>query len=268
METDQVKQHSEGQKEVTREGGLGDSGFSSTPGTQSQPQPTLNLTAEPLQLMRSQDEPENQAQMASSESSSGSSEKESTRGEGTRNNGGTLQLQDSDDESGAPAPARRGRLRSGPTYTPNGTIAARASGGMKTATFRMAAEFDHDPASGIYASCCEVRQYIKWSAGETSPNHAGFRPASGFSPDTWYEDRDGSDKRYGHRSGAQSDPQSFDQYLDSSGTRDQANGTRYVGSDSPRGNNSRTGLWYFRMDVIDVCNGNRVLGSDHVTVDW
>jgi hypothetical protein len=266
MENDLAKQQAEGLNESSREG-LGASGFDSTRGTQTFAQPAFSLTSEPMQLMRSQDEPgREQEKSAVSGSDTANGGQENTRQGGISSQAGPMQLQDATPAEGSTG--RRGRLRSGPTYTPNGTIAASSSGSMKRATFNLSADFDHDPANGIYASCCEVRQYIKWSAGETSPNHAGFRPASNFSTNTWYEDRDGADKRYGHRSGSQSDPQSFDQYLDAAGTRDQANGARYRGSDSPLGASSRTGLWYFRMDVVDVCNSNQVLGSDNVAVDW
>jgi len=175
---------------------------------------------------------------------------------------GPVQRQDDDT-------ARRGVLKSGPTYTPNGNITASNSGSRKSAFFRLNAEFEHDPANGIYASCCEVRQYLKW-VGNCYPDHAGFRPRSSFADDTWYEDRDSTDKRYGHRSGSHSDPQSFDEYVDASGTRDMANGSIYRGSDSPGGPPSllQDGTWYFRMDVIDVCNGGRVLGSDNVSITW
>ena len=76
-----------------------------------------------------------------------------------------------------PAPSKKGKVKSGPKYTPNGTITPTESGGMKTATFTREAEFEHDPANNIHASCAEIRQYIKWTAGEVPPRHAGFEPA-------------------------------------------------------------------------------------------
>lgn len=163
---------------------------------------------------------------------------------------------------------RRGEVEAGPTYTPSGTIAPTVSGGRKSADFTMAATFKNDPAHGIYASCCEVRQYIQWSAGEI-PNHPGFQPATSFNADTWYEDRDSADKRYGHRSGPYSDPGPGDEYLDDSGSQDQANGRVYAGSDSPETTAARTGEWRFQLRVVDTANGNREIGgTDNITLDF
>jgi hypothetical protein len=163
---------------------------------------------------------------------------------------------------------RVGKVKSGPTYSPNGTITPTTSGGTKSATFRMSAEFEHDPSKNIYASCCEVRQYMSWSTGESPPVHAGWQPASNFTAETWYEDRDANNKRYGHRTGPYSDPQSYDQYLDTAGHRDQANGHIYSGEDTPSASASRTGEWRFMLKVIDTCNANRDVGTlERVTID-
>lgn len=163
---------------------------------------------------------------------------------------------------------RRGEVESGPTYTPSGTIPATVAGGRKSTHFTMAATFKNDPAHGIYASCCEVRQYIQWSPGEI-PNHPGFQPATSFNDDTWYEDRDSADKRYGHRSGTYSDPGPGDEYLDDSGSQDQANGRVYAGSDSPETTAARTGEWRFQLRVVDTANGNREIGgADNITLDF
>lgn len=169
---------------------------------------------------------------------------------------------------GGGSTAKKAKLKKGPTYSPNGVIKATKSGTRKTASFNFSAEFEHDPSKGIYASCGQVRQYIKWSSAGDKPNHAGFAGSS-YKPGTWYEDRDGNNKRYGHRSGSYSDPQSFDQYVNSSGTRDQLKGPKYIGSDTPvDGSGAKTGFWYFKLEAIDTCNGNKVLGTDTVTVDW
>ncbi len=167
-------------------------------------------------------------------------------------------------------PAKKAVLKSGPTYTPNGTIKATPSGGLKEAKFDLSAEFENDPSKGIHASCGEIRQYMKWSVGEAPPNHSGWQPASSYSADTWYEDRDSASpqKRYGHRSGTYSECISINHYEDSSGTYDCVNGAKYKGQDTPKGAASRTGFWYFRIDAIDACNGNKVLGSDNVTVSF
>ena len=171
---------------------------------------------------------------------------------------------------------RRGRVSVQPTYSPSGTINATTSGGRKSASFTFSAEFEHDPNNGIFASCCEVRQQIQWdAAAQASFNaiHGGNVPHGGFpaghAVDTWIEDRDSADDRYGRRSGTHSAPGAGDQYLDSTGTQDQANGTRYEGSDSPGGPTTLAGTWQFRLFVVDVCNGGRRISNiDTVTVNW
>ena len=165
---------------------------------------------------------------------------------------------------------RRCVLKSGPTYTPNGTVPAPPSvgGALRRVRFDMASEFEDDPARGIHASCCEVRQFILWTE-DPPPNHAGFRPAASFDNNVWYEDRDGADTRYGHRAGVHSAPANFDQYLDGAGNRDQANGHIYSGFDIPGGAPTRTGEWQFIIKVIDTCNGDRDAGAvDYVAVRW
>lgn len=167
----------------------------------------------------------------------------------------------------------RGELVSGPTYAPTGTIAPPVVAGQQRANFRMRAEFRHDPANNVYASCCEVRQFIRWDAASAAAMpggipHGGF-PA-GTAANTWIEDRDAANNRYGHRSGRHSDPQNFDQYIDTAGRRNQAFGHRFRGSDSPGGPAAiLAGSWRFRLQVIDVCNGRQTIGTrDFVRVNW
>jgi len=174
--------------------------------------------------------------------------------------------------------AGRCEVVSGPRYTPSGTIAATVAGGGRSATFNFRADFRSDPANGIFPSCCEVRQFIRWNAaaaashtairgaGLTSP-HSGF-PAT-HPADRWIEDRDRANTRYGHRSGRHSAPASFDQYLDGAGRRNQAFGHRYRGSDSPGGPLALAGQWRFFLRVVDVCNGDTRVGTQaFVRVDW
>jgi hypothetical protein len=108
-----------------------------------------------------------------------------------------------------------GRLVSGPTYAPSGTIAPTVAGGRETAHFALRAEFENDPANGIFPSCCEIRQFIRWDAAAAASFGAGGVPHGGFpagtAADTWIEDRDAGNNRYGHRSGPFTDPQTFDQ---------------------------------------------------------
>jgi Domain of unknown function (DUF4157) len=171
-----------------------------------------------------------------------------------------------------PPATKKAKLKSGPKYTPNGTLKPTLSGGMKVCpAFTRTAEFEQDPAKGIFASCGIVMQSMKWSVGEDPPHHAGWTPASNFSADTWYEDRNESGLRASPRSG----PTSFCAsgatngiYLDSSGNRDCANGTKFEGHDQPSGLPTRKGFWYFKLEAIDTCNSNNVLGTDYVTVDW
>jgi hypothetical protein len=167
----------------------------------------------------------------------------------------------------------RGEVEAGPTYNPGGTIAPPVVGGNQQATFRFSARFKHDPANGIYASCCDVRQHIRWDAASAAAlaggiPHAGF-PA-GTAANTWIEDRDAADNRYGRRAGPHSDPQDFDQFIDTNGRRNQAFGHIYRGSDSPGGPAAvLAGSWRFRLSVVDVCNGDaQIGGQDFVRVNW
>jgi outer membrane protein OmpA-like peptidoglycan-associated protein len=180
---------------------------------------------------------------------------------------------------GKVAKAPSAKLKSGPTYTPNGTIKATRTKTTLSANFKMAAEFDHDPAKGIHASCGEIRQYIRWSNNNVDPSrfrHEGFLTDKTYLPNTWYEDRHQENWRYGHRRG----PHSFsrgahNQYLDATGgSQDFLNGKVYEGTDAPNTFGSAAyitsfvGTWEFRLDAIDVCNGNKVLGQDNAKVVW
>jgi hypothetical protein len=177
-------------------------------------------------------------------------------------------------EMGAEGVAR-GEVDTGPTYNPHGAINHPPvdGAGNQQATFRFNARFKHDPANGVYASCCEVRQHISWDATSAAAlpggiPHGGF-PA-GTAAGTLLEDRDAADNRYGRRSGPHSDPQDFDQYIDTNGRRNQGFGHIYRGSDSPGGPSAiLAGTWRFRVSVVDVCNGgNRIGGADFVRVNW
>jgi hypothetical protein len=165
-------------------------------------------------------------------------------------------------------------VKSGPTYTPTGTIPVTTSGSSKTAgQFTMAAEFHKDIPAGKCPRCCEVRQYIKWDAAFATqaggPPHSGFPSTTPHS--TWIEDRDSSDHiRLGHRSGAHSVPMAncWNQYLTGS-TQDMANGDKYCGKDQPSGLSSDTGSYNFQLKVIDTCNGNAEKASSSViTINW
>lgn len=169
-------------------------------------------------------------------------------------------------------PAKSCKVASGPTYSPTGDVPVTTSGGKKKAKFTMAATFTKDAAAGHDASCCEVRQYIKWDKAyeddKGGPPHSGF--GSGATHGTWYEDRDKDDKRYGHRSGTHSDPVAGcgDEYK-TGDTQDQAKGNKYCGSDGPESVETRKGQYQFQLKVIDTCNADAEKASSSViTIKW
>jgi hypothetical protein len=160
-------------------------------------------------------------------------------------------------------------VKSGPTYTPNGTQTPPASAGKKSLPFDLQAEFEHDPSKGINAECCWVRQSVKWdavyAAHHGGPPHPGF--PSSAKADTWYEDRDTAGKMYGHRTGSESECVSGNHYEDSSGSEDCCSGVVYKGADDP--GTSSGGVWDFDLQVIDVCNGDKQVGaSDTIKINW
>lgn len=173
----------------------------------------------------------------------------------------------------------RCQLASGPTYHALVDPAAvPVVGDTQVGDHRIEAEFADDPANGLFASCCEVRQFIQWdavSAGDLPGGHphAGF-PA-GTPAGTWIEDRDPADViRFGHRSGpfaASLGPDN--EYIDSTGRPNAAFGNIYHGEDRPFGPaTGLTGQWRFMVRVFDVCTGKRV-GSgdgatDYLTYTW
>lgn len=170
-------------------------------------------------------------------------------------------------------PADNCHVASGPTYTPSGTVPVTALGsGRKKATFNFAATFSTAASTGRVPRCCQVRQYIKWNAASqtwhSGPPHSGF-PSTAVA-DTWYEDRDTNDKRYGHRSGTHSDPiaNCGDEYKTGT-TQDQANGATYCGADAPETSVAAGAVFQFQLKVIDTCNGNAEKASSSViTINW
>ncbi|MDX9956109.1 MAG: hypothetical protein RBT75_18565, partial [Anaerolineae bacterium] len=167
----------------------------------------------------------------------------------------------------------QGAVLTGPTYTPHGTIPTTVAGGRKSANFSFEVEFEDDPAQQFFPSCGELRQYIRWDAAAAASFGASGVPHSGFptgsAAGTWIEDRDASNKRYGHRSGRFSDPQSFDQYLDTTGARNQAFGETYEGNDGPGGSTSLAGVWEFAIQCVDVCNNDAPIGgNDYLRIVW
>ncbi len=180
------------------------------------------------------------------------------------------------------AKAPTAKLKTGPTYTPNGNIPVTKTKISKNAPFRFTAEFEHDPANGILASCGEIRQYIKWSSNVVDPGrvkgaeHEGFLSDKTYTPDTWYEDRHQENFRYGHRRGPhQFNGGTVNQYLDAKGAvTDFLTGPIYKGRDKPNIGGGAAfiaawlGTWEFKITAIDVCNDNKVLGQDNLKIVW
>jgi hypothetical protein len=173
----------------------------------------------------------------------------------------------------SPAPVRSTcKVASGPTYTPSGTLTPTISGGRKSFPFSMAATFATLAPTAVFPACCEVHQFIKWDAryvaSKGGPPHGGF--PSSAQADTWIEDRDANDKRYGHRSDSHSDPieKGGDEYT-TGGVRDQVHGDTYAGKDGPSSAASRVGTFQFRLDVVDTCNSNATKASSSIiTLPW
>jgi hypothetical protein len=121
--------------------------------------------------------------------------------------------------------------------------------------------------------CCEVRQFIKWDRrfyayNGNKPPHSGFPSSTG--PDTWIEDRDTSDGRYGHRSGPHSAPGGgcFDEYK-TGAVQNMATGNSYCGSDGPAGPSDMVGKYQFQLKVVDTHHGEAVKATSSViTVNW
>lgn len=167
-------------------------------------------------------------------------------------------------------------MRRNPRYTPAGPInVARGGGGLRPAHMDMTAEFRSDPANHIFPSCGEIRQDIQWdaafvaasvAAGNGAVPHGGF-PAA-HPAGRWIEDRDaGNTTRYGHRSGFSPGP--GNQYVDNTGTQNQAFGHRFIGQDNPGGLFADRGSWSFRLRAIDVCNGERLVAvSPTLVINW
>jgi len=140
------------------------------------------------------------------------------------------------------------------------------AGNMKQCGFELHAGFDNTSRL-TWASCCEIRHMISWSAGQ-KPTHAGFN-AVGAAANTWHEDRDHTGRFLGRRA---NQAMHVDYYFDNAnpGVANQANGDRYYGFDGPgRVQAMNMGQWFFRLDVVDTCNGNlRLASSPVLTVDW
>jgi hypothetical protein len=173
-------------------------------------------------------------------------------------------------DAGAAAVAPHCEVLNGPSYNASGNVTVNNSGGRKSAPFKFWANFDPAPP-GSAPRCCEVHQFIKWDKkfadANGGPPHSGFESSIG--PDTWVEDRDANNKRYGHRSDSFSDPIGGcgDEYQ-SAGTRDQANGAFYCGRDNPSGPTSLTGQWQFQLKAVDSCTGADKASSQIITVNW
>ena len=155
-------------------------------------------------------------------------------------------------------------VKSGPSYTPNGSVSwSYEPGGMrKFAYFKMSAEFVQDESQGKCASCCEIRQLIKWRTASQRPPR--FAPPSEYPPGVFYEDRDDDGFRYGYRDCAETPGDMYTQ-------ANRPCGKKYDGYDRPSVRSDYLGTWIYRLQVVDVCNGGVVKeteGSQNVSIMW
>jgi hypothetical protein len=167
----------------------------------------------------------------------------------------------------------RAELASGPTYRAAMSLTPPVdAAGQQTTGFSFSAEFKNDPVNGVFASCGEVRQFIQWDAASAAAlpggrPHAGF-PA-GSAAGTWIEDRDTANLRYGHRRGRHAESIAGNSYIDTRGNRNAAFGHIFRGRDFPGGPDPLlAGQWRFFVRAFDVCNGNKVLGTDFLRITW
>ena len=179
----------------------------------------------------------------------------------------------------AAAPTRRAQLKHGPRYTPHGSLTPNLAGGLKNVPFIFEAEFDSDPANGVFPFCGEVHQDIKWDATARTNGHAQWgldTPHEGFPAghpaNTWIEDRNATDTlRYGHRRDALATPVAGgNEYTNADDTQNMASGPLFFGSDNP-GNvpEAFQGRWTFMVLAFDMCNQGTQIGSaDFIVIDW
>jgi len=100
--------------------------------------------------------------------------------------------------------------------------------------------------------CCEVRQMISWNHG---PAPSWFYPPDNQA-NTWYEDRDQANHRYGRRNFPYEDL----------GPNNYYSGDDYDGSDAPRGLGQ--GITFkFKLIVVDICNHDSVIFTSKVLND-
>lgn len=161
---------------------------------------------------------------------------------------------------------------SGPRYSKTGTIEAKQPdpGSLEqTAGLEMRAEFANDPVSGRKASCCEVRQQVRWDdefvrSNQGRPPHQGFQ---GANAGTWQEDRTADEQcRYGHRD--MKAKCGGDTYH-TNGVEDRANGDTWDGEDRLRASVFHHGKIDLKLQVIDRCNGDQLRAeSDPLTVQF
>ncbi|MEO8523466.1 MAG: hypothetical protein ABI460_01985, partial [Caldimonas sp.] len=181
--------------------------------------------------------------------------------------------------TGPVAPARRAALKSGPTYTPHGHVAPTLAGGFKNVPFVFDAEFDSDPANGVFPACGEIHQDIKWDAAAATNGNAQWgltTPHGGFPAphpaNTWIEDRDGTGTfRYGHRRGPFATAVAGgNEYKNAAGVVNMGNGPIYHGRDNPSGVPAAfNGRWSFMVLAFDICNRGTQIGSaDFIVIDW
>ncbi|MEJ6645331.1 MAG: RHS repeat-associated core domain-containing protein [Akkermansiaceae bacterium] len=134
-------------------------------------------------------------------------------------------------------------------------------GGLRGRRIDFGAIFTDNRSDGCCCECCEVRWNIKWENlafnghDIARPPHFPESSKEGF----YYEDRDGDDRRYGHKSGK---------------NEEQNNGysedeCSYKSHDTPSASKGWSGSFSFRLEVIDVCNGGGLVGrGNNIKINW
>jgi RHS repeat-associated protein len=127
----------------------------------------------------------------------------------------------------------------------------------KRANLRVDAEFEK-PDCG----CCEVRQKVRKGKNAPLKEDTGEGAAAdGFK---------GSEGAYGHRN--QAGVPGFDTYYNQrnkygDAIPNKSGGSKYESTDKPSPGRNE-GVWTFVIEVIDTCNGNKVVDMTDFSIDW
>ena len=146
---------------------------------------------------------------------------------------------------------------------PSGSVSATLTGSKLGATFSMIGEFT--PSIPCNCSCGEYRQYVRGRFKRNGSDVTHALCGSNLDPTTYQEDCGrigGTDYKYGYRS----IPFATSKFT----TPDQATGCKFEGYDAPgitgsSGDTLEVNL-DFRGDLVDTCNGNKVLATSSWSV--